>query len=231
MRKPNFEKCTNLATELLAKQNLKDTLINVRRLKYDKSIHIDTIQNYCKITNTSLDIFINSNTHVLKEGCTIIYDGVFIVLYNEKYQSSEHLNWTLAHEIGHIYLGHKIDERIEEIEAHYFAAQLLMPEYTIFQIKNIYRSISADDIYMLFNVSYPAAKKRLATINKKTFVQSGLNNFNIWSKQEKYIDFYFNYRNLNPSSSPNDKAELNMSYHCDFDYYVNRFDSLSLANG
>lgn len=230
MRKPDFEKCTSLATELLAKQNFGDTLINIRMLKYDKSIHIDTIQNYCRITNTSLECFINSKTHALREGCTIIYDGVYIVLYNEKYQSIEHLNWTLAHEIGHVYLGHKRDEKIEEIEAHYFAAQLLMPEYTIFQMKNKYKGISSNDIYMLFNVSYPAAKKRLITINKKTFVQGGLKHTSIWNKQEKYIDFYFNYKNINQNYSPNDKVDLNMSYYCDYDYYNDRFNELELAN-
>lgn len=231
MHRPDFEKCTRLATELLAKQNFNDTLISVRKLKYDKSIHIDTIQNYCKITNTSLDCFINSKTHILKEGCTIIYDGIYIVLYNEKYQSLEHLNWTLAHEIGHIYLDHKIDEKIEEIEAHYFAAQLLMPEYTIFQMKNKYKNISNKDIYMLFNVSFPAAKKRLNTMNKKSLFQGGSKHISIWEKQEKYIDFYFNYRKFNSNCSSDDKIELNMSFHCDYDYYIDRFNDLAFANG
>jgi len=230
LQKPDFEKCTSLATDLLAKQIFNSTFINIISLNYDKRIYFDTIQNYCEITNTKLECFINKKTNLLKDGCLIVYDGIYLILYNKKIQSKEHLNWTLAHEIGHIYLGHYNDSKIEEIEAHYFAAQLLMPEYTIFQIKCKYKSLSQKDIYMLFNVSYEAAEKRIKTINKKTAFQGGYKHANIWSKQEDYIDFYYKYKSIFPNCNSDTKIQLQMSYSCDYEYFNNMFDELLLAN-
>lgn len=192
MRKPNFRLCEKLATQLLSHQNLISTMIDVQHLKYDKTIIFDSIQNYATITNTPINFFINPKTQLLSEGCCIpFYDkDVYVVLYNDKIQSYEHLNWTLAHEIGHIYLGHKKDSAIEEIEAHFFAAQLLMPEYVLFMIDQKW-GLNTDDIYMLFNVSMPAAQKRMNTYKKKMYININSFDEDIWNMMKEYIESYY----------------------------------------
>ncbi|MCX7772100.1 MAG: ImmA/IrrE family metallo-endopeptidase [Clostridia bacterium] len=164
-RKPNYRKCEFLATRLLQQQSLSSLNISVTELKYDKKIIFDTIQNYCRTVGEDIQ-----NFHLngfLKDGCTIVYKGFYLVLYN--YFASTNpgrLNWTLAHEIGHIYLEHKADEELEEREAHWFAAQLLMPEYIIRSIEQYVGRLCSSDLTKLFNVSEAAAYSRLNNLSK-----------------------------------------------------------------
>lgn len=197
MSKPRFSLCEKLATQLLAHQNLFSTRIDVQYLRYDKTIVFDSIQNYASVTNTPIEVFINPETQLLSEGCCIpIYDeDIYVVLYNDKIQSEEHLNWTLAHEIGHIYLGHKKDSEIEEIEAHFFAAQLLMPEYVLHMINRKY-VLNVDDICNLFNVSMIAAQKRIKTFNKKKFITVNSFDRDIWEMMKSSIESYYFRNNL-----------------------------------
>lgn len=196
MIKPNFKLCEKLATQLLARQSINSTKIDVQSLKYDKTIIFDSIQNYAITTNTNIEDFINPETQMLSDGCCIpMYDeDIYVVLYNDKIQSDEHLNWTLGHEVGHIYMGHRKDSDIEEIEAHFFAAQLLMPEYVLFMIDKKW-GLHVDDIYMLFNVSMPAANKRLNTYNKKHFINVNSFDRDIYEMMEKYIEAYYYIEN------------------------------------
>lgn len=59
---------------------------------------------------------------VRREQGRIIYE----MLYNER-ANPRRMRFTLAHELGHIVLNHKMEEPWEEREADYFASQLLAP--------------------------------------------------------------------------------------------------------
>lgn len=79
-----------------------------------------------------------------------------IVYYDEKYLPR--LRWTIAHEIGHIVLGHtdKFPYSLAEIEAHKFAAELLAPTRII--VSDMFpRTISR--IAELCDISLEAAEK------------------------------------------------------------------------
>lgn len=195
LTKPNFSRCEKLATELLARQTLNSSRINIQLLKYDKTIIFDSIQNYCKLTNANLSRF-TAEDQLLHEGCFVKHNDIYIVLYNSKVQSLEHLNWTLAHEIGHISLEHKKDSEIEEIEAHFFAAQLLMPQYTIYKMDK-FSSVTTEDIAMIFNVSYHAAWKRLKTLKKKYAITCTKSDRLIYEMMRPTIeDYYRNYNDI-----------------------------------
>lgn len=201
MKKPNFSLCELLATRLLAKQNLTTTRVDVMQLQYDKNIIFDSIQNYCMLTGEPIEKYINETTQLLSEGCTIYNQdlNLYIVLYNDKDQTPEHLNWTLAHEVGHIYMEHTKDSRVEEIEAHFFAAQLLMPEYTLYMMGRRYGSLSVSDIYITFNVSWTAANKRINTLNKKWSIRCDDEDKKVWHMMKKSISNYYNFSNYNIS--------------------------------
>ena len=104
--KPDFDKAEHRARLLRIAQSNSDLTLDVRKMEFDLPIIIDTFQNYASLTGISLSKL--SPCDGLKDGYTIIAKGVYVVLYDDRHTyGQERLNWTLAHEIGHIYLGHK----------------------------------------------------------------------------------------------------------------------------
>lgn len=98
-------------------------------------------------------------------------DG-YTVKYKNKYRifvdSNTHpmrLRFTLAHELGHILLGHitshqKKPDPWQEYEANAFASELLMPEKVVCK----YQKYPMDFITKFFYVSESAMRMRLKTI-------------------------------------------------------------------
>ena len=199
MIKPNFNKSTKEATDLLYSQPIITTMVNVKLLHYCKKIHFYSIQEYCGATRTPLSDFISEEKKALTDGCTIVCDDIYLVLHNDKLQKEEHLNWTRAHEIGHIYLGHLSDGNKEEIEAHFFAAQLLMPELSILEATSKHGRINADDLIEIFGVSDDAANKRILTMSRKTSFSCSEKDKAIWLAQKDNIDLYYDCKGINNS--------------------------------
>lgn len=195
MNKPDFERCVKTANELLSEQDLFCQMLNVEKLVYDKEIIFDSIQNYSLYTKTPLDFFKSKETQKLIDGCTLVKNGIHIVLYNSGIDYLEKLNWTLAHEIGHIYLNHENGIGVEEIEAHFFAAQLLMPTYTIYRMSLKYGAINSFDLAELFGVSHESALKRIQTMKKLFYISCSETDKIIWEAQEEKVDIYFNCKN------------------------------------
>lgn len=182
--KPDFDKAEHLARELRLQQNGSGLALKVSEMVFDKPIIIDTFENYASITNTTLSSLTLDG--LLVDGYTIHKNGVYIILFSCHSGYNERLNWTLAHEVGHIYCGHTSDNQIEEVEAHWFAAELLAPEIIIREIaKNrskVNRRLDVYDIQDIFFISYEAASKRINSLNRKC----------TWSiyLEEKTIDKY-----------------------------------------
>ena len=170
---PNFNRAQQEATKLLLKQSINNLRIDVRNFKFDKNIVIDSIQNYAKQVNRPISSFICAEFN----GCCVlksIDNNLNIILYDEREKNNERLHWGIVHEVGHIYLGHKKDDSTEEIEAHYFAAQIVTPEIALIYISKYKKqSISATDISSVFNCSLTSAEKRIKTLST-----------NIWSFTE-----------------------------------------------
>lgn len=191
MNKPDFEKCTALATELLSKQNIKGRILNIRNLNYDKTIVFDSIQNYATMTHRPISDFLSPENQILNDGCIVSGSDVYVVLYNNQITNFEHLNWTLAHEVGHIYLGHTCDDEKEEIEAHFFAAQLFMPEHSLFMMTREYGPINKYDLVEIFGVSENAAEKRIKTMQRKSCVRASKMDKEIWEQQRERVNLYY----------------------------------------
>ncbi len=163
--KPNFNLAEKTATKLLLLQNNLSLRIDVKSLEYNKNIIFDTFQNYSNLVGVSLLEF--SENGVLNDGCVVDIGHTKLILYDAYNNNQERLNFTLAHEVGHIYLGHQKDGPIEEVEANFFAAQLLMPEIAILELSKRLDTLDYFTLYMLFNVTMPAAQKRIDTISRK----------------------------------------------------------------
>jgi len=104
----------------------------------------------------------------------IVYDDVTI-------NSADRISWTIMHEIGHIILGHLVDFTetalnrggvnnkqygVLEVEAHYFAAEFLMPT----AILKYLDGITVDEIALLFGVSDEAAKKKYKRVFEASYL-------------------------------------------------------------
>lgn len=168
--KPDFDKAGHRARQLRIAQSNSDLALDVRKMEFDLPIIIDTFQNYASITGIPLSKLFPCDG--LKDGYTIIAKGVYVVLYDDRHTyGRERLNWTLAHEIGHIYLGHNQDGKNEEIEAHWFAAELLSPEPIIKEVAERLAEygipVKAFDLAFMFSLSKEAALKRINSINRK----------------------------------------------------------------
>ena len=192
--KPDFDKAEKAARLLRVAQPADNLSLSVLKMKFDLPIIFETFQNYAKITGINVDSLIPCSG--LKNGylAKINDNKIYLVLYDgDCSYGKEHMNWTLAHEVGHIYLGHKKDEEIEEIEAHWFAAELLAPEIIIRKIaqgrQELGKKVDAYDIMNLFDLSFEASNKRIDSLNRKRSWLTYLGG-ELTSKYEKQISHF-----------------------------------------
>lgn len=165
--KPNFRLADELATQILLSQPKFNSLeIDVTQLQYDYDIIFDSMQNYCKITGTTWE---RMGFEKVKNGHTVKIDtDKYLVLYNEEH-SPERINWTVGHEVGHIYFGHKDDGKKSEIETSCFTAQLITPESPIRKLAHEFGFLDFGWIYNNFFVSLQSSVKRVNTLNSKYY--------------------------------------------------------------
>lgn len=161
--RPDFYRCAVAAKELLLQQDIASTWIDIRSLRYRKRILFDSFKNYCRATGMD-DAGVSA---ALPDGCTLVFGSTYLVLYRGEERKKDRLNFTLAHEIGHIYLGHQRDGDLEEIEANFFAAELLMPEPVVRYLMRENNGLRAEDLHEWFYVTRMAAEKRLQTLKRK----------------------------------------------------------------
>jgi Zn-dependent peptidase ImmA (M78 family) len=126
--------------------------------------------------------------HQLKaEGRTIRMrgTGMYYIVYDDvTVNSPDRISWTIMHEIGHIILGHLVEFSetalnrggmtskqygVLEVEAHYFAAEFLMPT----AILKYYTGITVDEIALLFGVSDKAAEKKYKRVFESDYLPTG----------------------------------------------------------
>jgi hypothetical protein len=170
----------NKARELLVRQNIISFKTDIVNMKFDKFVRFDTFQNYAKVTGMPA-----VTTARVPEGCTLIKGGKYLILTHHvplpklhhssdgamrRYRTATlRARWTLAHEVGHVCLGHRKDDMVEEREANLFASELLVPELVILELqRQLGRKITTSEIGRLFGVSNQAAENRLHQIESKS---------------------------------------------------------------
>jgi Zn-dependent peptidase ImmA (M78 family) len=118
--------------------------------------------------STGIVVIKNSDANMLKEGesgITIVQNSKFHIIYNDT-ESSKRCRFTIAHELGHIFLGHllintpqyrtfKIQNDTES-QANVFARDLLAPACVLHELQ----ALSAADISKICNISLDSATFR-----------------------------------------------------------------------
>lgn len=146
------------ATRLLLRQRLNNLRFDITRLAFDKTILFDSMHHYCALTAMRA----NALTAYAPDGLTVVNrkgkHAQYIVLWNTEIPSLYRQRFTLAHEIGHIYLGHVDDGVRQEPEADAFAAQLLLPRILVEQVVLEWGEyLAASELCQTFCVSHSAA--------------------------------------------------------------------------
>lgn len=181
--KPRFDYVTNKAYEFLieygysrfpidsfsALNNLSENVTclswsDARKvLKHDDPFHLVELKAEART------VFLRDSNEYL-----MVYDDVH-------YNYDKRIMWTIMHEIGHIVLGHLTDFEatslkrggltkdeygILEVEAHFFAAEVLMPT----ELVRCFTDISIEEMELLFGVSEEAAQKKYKRVFESDYL-------------------------------------------------------------
>lgn len=129
------------------------SFLDLRKITACGAAIIDTFSSYEKKTGASLP--------TSAEGITLKLSGINLILYDDRITNEGRRNWTIAHELGHVLLGHTELNKATEREADAFAAELLMPEIVIRYIdKRDGEPISPEAMTNYFCASLTACKRR-----------------------------------------------------------------------
>ena len=178
--KPDFGNAYALANEILVKsEKIRTFPFSVIDLVHEQT------SVKCRSYKTAMKYGLDVADFGSDSAVYIKYQGKGLVFYNEEH-SLRRIRFSIPHELGHIVNKHDMnvkDERlygIFEIEANYFAAQLLMPEQIIREFQRRGLRPDAEFLANTFDVSGEAAERRLQTLNKI--------NYNRRSFEEKEYD-------------------------------------------
>jgi len=163
--RPNFKRTKEKAYETLMLQENFSFPINPKTIQLNNcNIQIISMQEYSKKTNQSIDkLTLNGSVN---DGYTYRRGNNFFIFYNEDVETEERKTWTISHELGHIALGHATQCDDNEIEANFFASQLLAPQCVLKEILKNGVKLTQQYLTSKFKISNEASSKCLITLSK-----------------------------------------------------------------
>lgn len=162
-----YRYATNKAYEILLYNN-STFPIDVFNINIpDMIIKIISMQYYSSKCNVKLKDLTQNGT--FNDGYIILEKGRnrATVLYNENIECVERKRFTIAHEIGHIVLGHEGYSIINEKEADVFASQLLLPHCILERLIKLGKKIDVEYLNLKFGLSHEAAKISIERVYRK----------------------------------------------------------------
>ncbi len=146
-----------MAYEIIIKQNCNTLPLDPLTFKIDNVI-LMSFQEYSEKTGISVDTLTRNGK--LKDGYTMSKDGLSVIFYDAAtYEPRQ--RFTRFHEIGHVVLNHNQQCEKNESEANFFAAQCILPNALLKEIKARGYTITKDLLVQTFNVSDQVALYRL----------------------------------------------------------------------
>ena len=183
--KPDFDRAQNEATKLLLRQNLSSLFFDIRAFNFDRKIHIDSVQNYARVLGRPVSDFTCDEF----SGCCLIpHPRCNLVLYDDEETDERRKHWGIVHEVGHVYMDHEEDGEKEEIEAHFFAAQLVAPEIILWEMCRKKGKLYEIDLFNHFNISHKAAAKRIKTLERRCCYNNAVIDQQLLSKLSHILD-------------------------------------------
>lgn len=197
----NYRKASIIASKVLLDFNIKEFPFNfskvIKRIPDLKRVKYSSVAKRKDISISEV-----CNLYGSEEGALIFDGATYRIVYNDT-QSIERQRFTLAHELGHYFLGHlKKDEtiiqrnnlseahsKISEYEANRFARDILAPPYLVKHIP----IREPDIVSSYFGVSFTMSQNLISFMiksreNRKRMTMVGgiLNHFDSLIRQLKY---------------------------------------------
>ncbi len=169
-KKPDFRRANVLANEILvASKTLATFPVNTKKIVKEWSdIRVLTFK-CAKEYGVDIEAF-GSEAAVLQ-----YKNGRYMIFYNQE-DYAPRVKFSILHEFGHYRFGHKLKKYTDEeeygrleVEANCFAAQILMPEQVLNELKKRGACITKQFLMEHFGVSEETAKKRLETMGKISY--------------------------------------------------------------
>ena len=126
----------------------------------------------CRSYNTAKKYDLDINDFGSESAVLFEFHGRKIIFYDDA-KPITHINFSILHESGHNDMGHVMSKDIsrdlydkQEVEANFYAAQVLMPEQLLRYLQQ--QGIRIDSPFLIknFGVSPQAADKRITTLSK-----------------------------------------------------------------
>lgn len=161
---PDYHVATNAAYELLIEQDILELPVNLNKLIYlrRQNTHLTTYSQMA--ARFSMTVSDYKDLVPSELGFTMKMGNRNYILYNEEKGYCTN-RFTIAHEIGHIMLGHKTDDSVAEREANCFARNLLCPVPVI----NGFNITKIDDYMGWFHVSDLMAENSIKNISSDRY--------------------------------------------------------------
>lgn len=222
--KPRFDLATKRAHALLLELDICEFPVDPRKIiRHFPEWHLHSyteLKNNADMddpfgfdkTNAKIDAYNNNLPQGEKrrermEGVTKVIrgDDTYIIVYDDRVNNEYRVRWTLAHEIGHIALGHLLEFEmtalnrsglskkaygILEVEANWFAAELLAPRPAL----RILGLEEGDEsaLALLCSISKEAADRRLAQLLKENYYDNVQDN-----QKDKLLRNFWQYLESN----------------------------------
>lgn len=162
---------------LLCQKNLS-FVTDVRDFSLPKGILLVSFSAYAKATGcTTAEL---SRNGLLPDSYTFRSKKNRIVLYNDRQESTcpQRLRFSLAHELGHIFLQHKDDGFSSEAEANYFASEVVAHDTIVLPLLKGEWETDLERIREQMGLSWETAAIKLRSINR---------NPNAYTKEENIL--------------------------------------------
>ena len=171
--KPDIRKAMNTADELLiaafAITSFPYSVIDLINSTTD--IQVRSFQYLCQRG-------INPLAFGSEDALIFSYNGMTIMAYDKTIISTR-VRFSILHELGHFMLGHDMSPNIskalydkQEVEANCFAAQLLMPEQILGELRRRLVRLDKQTLKNYFGVSGEAAEIRLGNLDHGLDIRS-----------------------------------------------------------
>lgn len=190
----NYQESRNLSWEILISQNIHALPVKISEICTSYGINIYSYRNAKLINKLKAD-----KLKIGNDGFTTAVGGGKPIIFFDDSKSPERSRFTIAHELGHILLGHvgrynlinrepsSEDNPIEQA-ANVFASRLLAPACVLWGL-NVH---TPEDIMRYCNLTYTAATFRAERMEQlysreKEFIQKRGNSCFLMSPLEKRV--------------------------------------------
>ena len=165
--KIDFKSIISKAYETLILQEKLTFPLDIFSIKLNKNIKIISFEELAIKSNNSYE-----QIKEMSQGADAYeyeHNGLLLIVYDNRINSIGRIRWSIAHEYGHIVLKHKKQCDKNEVEANFFAANLLLPECILKELLQKRGDITKEYLKDKFSISEESAEKYLSRINGRGF--------------------------------------------------------------